>query len=215
MNNTKAVDEMRSRGRPTGPEAGDIRGSILDTSETLFARQGYAATSLRQIADEVDVNPAMINYYFGGKRRLLQAVLERVLEPLAAAIATMRQAGQAPAAEIVQLLLQTFGRHPNLPYLVVREIMLPGGEMQAHFLEYLAPRLGGAIPGMLQREQAAGRMREDLDPAICTVILMSLCAFPFIARQLAQPALNVTLDEPGRALLEQHIQQLLEGGFSP
>jgi hypothetical protein len=87
--------------------------------------------------------------------------------------------------------------------------------MQAHFLEYLAPRLGGAIPGMLQREQAAGRMREDLDPAICTVILMSLCAFPFIARQLAQPALNVTLDEPGRALLEQHIQQLLEGGFSP
>ena len=65
MNHTEAADERRTRGRPTGPEAGDIRGSILDTSETLFARQGYAATSLRQIADAIEAccaqQPAQID----------------------------------------------------------------------------------------------------------------------------------------------------------
>jgi len=204
----------KSKGRPAGPVTADIRQEIQDTAEILFARQGYAATSLREIANQVGVNPAMVHYYFGSKLALLRHVLEQSLEPLALAIAKMREEEQAPAAGITALLLHTFSEHPGLPALVAREVMLPGGVMQDHFLLYLAPRLGGSLPGMLQKEQQEGRMRNDLDPSIAALSILSLCIFPFIARELAGKALDVHFDPAGLHKLERHITSLLDGGLT-
>ena len=203
------------RGRPAGVDAADIRSAILDTAETLFARRGYAATPLREIADGVGVNPAMVHYYFGSKHALLRQVLERALEPLAAAIGQMREAGQAPASDIARLLLHTFSLHPSLPVLVAREVMLPGGVMQEHFLRYLAPRLGGSIPELLEKEQLAGRMHPELDTHASSLMLLALCAFPFIAADLAGPALGIRYDEDGLAQLERHIEHILSEGLTP
>lgn len=215
MNTATTARERSSnpRGRPAGADTADIRGAILDAAETLFAHQGYAATSVREIADAVEVNPAMVHYYFGSKHALLRHVLERALEPLAGAIGAMRTEGQAPAGDIARLLFRTFSQHPSLPVLIAREVMLPGGVMQEHFLQYLAPRLGGSLPGLLEKEQAAGRMHADLDPRTSTLLLLSLCALPFIARDLAGPALNITYDAAGLDLIERHIEHILHEGF--
>jgi AcrR family transcriptional regulator len=202
------------RGRPAGPDTADVRGEILTAAEALFARQGYAVTSVREIAERADVNPAMVHYYFGSKHDLLRQVLDNALEPLAAAIAAMRSSGQAPVAEIVSLLLGAFSQHPSLPVLIAREVLLPGGIMQAHFLEVLAPRLGGSLPDLLAREQAEGRMRADLDPRIGSLLLLSVCAFPLIARDLAEPALRISYDRRGLGRLEEHIELLLREGFA-
>ena len=204
----------KPKGRPAGPSTADIRQEIQDAAEMLFARQGYAATSLREIANQVGVNPAMVHYYFGSKLELLRHVLEQSLEPLAIAIATMREEEQAPAAGITRLLLHTFSEHPGLPALMAREVILPGGVMQDHFLEYLAPRLGGSLPGMLQKEQREGRMNNDLDPSIAALSVLSLCIFPFIARELAEKALDVHFDPPGLHKLERHITSILDGGLT-
>ncbi len=55
---------------------------ILDAAEHLFARDGYYATSLRRITARADVNLAAVNYHFGGKEALLEAVILRRLTPL-------------------------------------------------------------------------------------------------------------------------------------
>jgi AcrR family transcriptional regulator len=55
---------------------------ILDTAEKLFARSGYRATSLRTLTAEAGVNLAAVNYHFGSKESLLDAVFERRLQPL-------------------------------------------------------------------------------------------------------------------------------------
>lgn len=202
------------RGRPGGANPPDVRGAILDAAETLFARQGYAATPVREIAAACDVTPAMVHYYFGSKHALLQQVLERTLEPLAGAIVAMRATGQAPLGEMVGLLMRTFTEHPSLPALIAREVLLPGGVMQQHFLHYLAPRLGGAVPALLRQEQVAGRVRADLDPQLGTLTLLSLCAFPFIARDLAGPGLGIAYDEQGMRELRRHVERTLQEAFS-
>lgn len=61
--------------RPT-----NTRESILNTAEALFARQGHDGTSMRQITGAAGVNLASINYHFGSKESLVQAVLKRRLE---------------------------------------------------------------------------------------------------------------------------------------
>ena len=53
---------------------------ILDTAERLFAKEGFEQTSLRQITQEADVNLASVNYHFGSKKALIQAVVARYMD---------------------------------------------------------------------------------------------------------------------------------------
>lgn len=60
----------------------DTKDRILDAAERLFAEQGFAATSLRQITAEAQVNLAAVNYHFKSKEALLAAVIDRTLAPI-------------------------------------------------------------------------------------------------------------------------------------
>lgn len=47
---------------------------IMEAAEKLFAEQGFAGTSVRDIAEAARVNLAMISYYFGSKEKLMEAM---------------------------------------------------------------------------------------------------------------------------------------------
>src|SRR6266513_1205157 len=55
---------------------------ILDAAEGLFMEHGFDATSLRSITATAAVNLAAVNYHFGSKEELFQAVLTRRLDPM-------------------------------------------------------------------------------------------------------------------------------------
>ncbi len=55
---------------------------ILDAAEALFMEHGFEATSLRSITATAEVNLAAVNYHFGSKEELFQAVLTRRLDPM-------------------------------------------------------------------------------------------------------------------------------------
>jgi AcrR family transcriptional regulator len=55
---------------------------ILDAAEKLFGENGYAATSLRHIISEAQVNLAAIHYHFGSKEDLLDQVIMRKAGPM-------------------------------------------------------------------------------------------------------------------------------------
>ena len=59
----------------------DTARSILDAAEELFSERGFAETSLRNITTKADVNLAAVNYHFGSKKSLIQAVFARFLNP--------------------------------------------------------------------------------------------------------------------------------------
>tara|TARA_B100000700_G_C14752059_1_gene718022 strand:+ start:103 stop:744 length:642 start_codon:yes stop_codon:yes gene_type:complete len=53
---------------------------IIEAAEYLFALQGYGQTSMREITARADVNLASVNYHFGSKKNLIQAVLKRYFD---------------------------------------------------------------------------------------------------------------------------------------
>ena len=55
---------------------------ILDAAEVEFAAHGFVETSLRTITTKAKVNLAAVNYHFGSKKGLIQAVTDRFLDPL-------------------------------------------------------------------------------------------------------------------------------------
>lgn len=82
MGESKADTKGKSwvkRERPGRPEGvGDNTAErILDAAEEVFSETGYAGTTLRVIAQKAAVTQALINYYFGSKYGLYEAVFIR------------------------------------------------------------------------------------------------------------------------------------------
>ena len=57
---------------------------ILHSAEELFAQQGFASTSLRQVTSRAAVNIAAVNYHFGSKENLVNEVFRRRMDEMSA-----------------------------------------------------------------------------------------------------------------------------------
>jgi len=58
----------------------NTRDRLIKNAMEMFAEQGYDKTSVRELARKADANIAAINYHFGGKEGLYQAVLEYIVD---------------------------------------------------------------------------------------------------------------------------------------
>ncbi|MFD2615667.1 TetR family transcriptional regulator [Paenibacillus gansuensis] len=54
----------------------EIKNRILLAAKSLFAAQGFDATSVRQICEKAGANPALVSYHFGGKHNMFCALFE-------------------------------------------------------------------------------------------------------------------------------------------
>lgn len=61
---------------------GDTRRRIQDVALALFAEQGYEKTSLREIAERLDVTKAALYYHFKTKEEILVSIFEGLVRPV-------------------------------------------------------------------------------------------------------------------------------------
>ncbi|MEX2632950.1 MAG: TetR family transcriptional regulator [Balneolales bacterium] len=73
---------------------------ILDVAEELFAKHGYDGTTTRLISESANANIAMISYYFGGKEKLLKAILDRFAEDLSRLINKIQEEENDPQVRL-------------------------------------------------------------------------------------------------------------------
>jgi AcrR family transcriptional regulator len=71
----------RRTGRRPGTE--DTRGRILDAARHAFGKRGFEATSVRSVAADAGVDPALVHHYFGSKQRLFVAAMQFPVDPAA------------------------------------------------------------------------------------------------------------------------------------
>src|SRR5258705_12328053 len=60
----------------------ETRTRILDAAEEPFMQHGFEATSMRLLPAKAEVNLAAVNYHFGSKHALIEAVFRRRLDPM-------------------------------------------------------------------------------------------------------------------------------------
>ena len=59
----------------------DTRGEIVEAAKRVFADKGYDGTSLRGVAREAGVDPALVHHYFDGKASLFVAAMALPFDP--------------------------------------------------------------------------------------------------------------------------------------
>ncbi|MEO7352397.1 MAG: TetR family transcriptional regulator [Marmoricola sp.] len=74
---------MKEHGSTRGrrPGAPDTRAEILTSARGMFATRGFGSTSIRGIAADAGVDPALVHHYFGTKDDLFVAALELPVDP--------------------------------------------------------------------------------------------------------------------------------------
>ena len=100
------------------------RTALLDAAEVLFAERGFAATRLEDIAERVGIRRASIVYYYRDKRELYDAMIERVLVDLYAALAQGLSQGADLSQRIeagISAWVDFVGARPSLARIVLRE----------------------------------------------------------------------------------------------
>lgn len=106
-----ADTQLNSEATGEEPARGNIKERILDAAEQLFSEHGFAGTSMRMITKLAGVPLASVNYHFGSKHALMEAVYERVLGPVS------RKGGGA--ADYLEKLEREMGGQP----LTTRQIV--------------------------------------------------------------------------------------------
>ncbi|WP_369192453.1 TetR/AcrR family transcriptional regulator [Streptomyces sp. R08] len=86
---------------------GDTRQRIQDVALDLFAEQGYEKTSLREIAEHLDVTKAALYYHFKTKEEILVSIFEDLTKPIEDLIEWGR--GQPHTLETKQEIVRRYG----------------------------------------------------------------------------------------------------------
>lgn len=153
----------------------DKRRHLLDAAVRVFARKGFHASRVGDIAEEAGVAHGLLYHYFASKDEVLEAVFHENWNVLLARIAGVEETDE-PAADqlrhIAAIVLRTWLHLPDVVRVVIREF---GRSPE------LAERIGElaqpieAIQRVIARGIERGEFRQDIEPrAAATVVYGSI-----------------------------------------
>jgi AcrR family transcriptional regulator len=76
----------------------DTKGEIIEAAKRVFAAKGYDGASLRAVAREADVDPALVHHYFDGKASLFVAAMALPFDPRVVPMHEPPDAATSPTA---------------------------------------------------------------------------------------------------------------------
>ena len=205
---------------------GDTERRILDAARVVFVRRGTSGARMQEIAEEADVNQALLHYYFRSKERLSEAVFAETAGRMFPAVVGIL-GGDLTIDEkidrIVETYLDTMSRSPFLPGYILSEL---------HHHPERIPKLLGSVSGksfsstllpviekldkQLASEARKGHIRR-ISAQQFVVNLLSLCVFPFAARPMFRAAFDMDDDAFAKliATRRRELPQFIKSALRP
>ncbi len=99
---------------------------IKEAARKIFLQKGFAGTKIRDIADEANINIALLNYYFRSKEKLFDAIFDEALaELLSGMFAILNDKSLSFEEKIIKAVnsdIETLKKSPFLPNFVFNEL---------------------------------------------------------------------------------------------
>lgn len=174
------------------------RRAVLDAARSLFGRQGYAQTSVDEIADAARVTKGAVYHHFAGKEALFRAVYAEVE---ADAQARAIRAGAAEMLAVDRIVAMMNGYLDAALDVEIRRItLIDGPAIVGHELDESVAQQPGylAVRAFLSAAMANGQLME-LDPGVLADLVGGLAwVAGFLIARAADP--DTTRAEVGRAV---------------
>lgn len=154
---------------------------IKEAAQKVFTQKGYAATRTRDIAEEADINLALLNYYFRSKEKLFQIIMAEKLQKLFGIMVPIVNEHSTSLVQKVELIVDNYftllRENPDLPLFVLSEIRNHPVTFDKQF------KLGNMLKNSVLLHQIQDR-KPRVDPLQIIMNLIGMIVFPFIARPI-------------------------------
>jgi AcrR family transcriptional regulator len=188
----------------------DKRRLIIEAAVRVFARRGYPASRVGDIAEEAGVAHGLLYHYFRSKEEVLETIFRETWSDLLATVGEVEATGDSAREQLRQvaaILLRSWRRDPDLVRVLVREVTRSAE---------LDRRLGdigqafAAIERIVRRGQEDGEFREELDARLASVVF-----YGAIEEILTSWVLGLLPDRDADvARAEQLVVDVVAGGLS-
>ncbi len=194
---------MARSGRRPGPT--ESRDEILAAARRLFADRGYDGTTVRGIAREAGVDPALVHHFFGSKDRVFVAAMEFPLDPTEVMSQVVAHGREGLGERLAHFFLAAWAdAAARSPMLGLLRSAMTNDEAAAMFREFIASALAGPV------SEAVGVPRLRLEAAMAQLVGVALMRYVL---QL-EPMASASEDEVV-ALVAPTIQRYIDGTDVP
>jgi TetR/AcrR family transcriptional regulator, fatty acid metabolism regulator protein len=155
--------ERRSAGRAKA--ASDKRRLILDAAVRVFARQGFHACRVSDIADEAGVAYGLVYHYFGSKDEVLDTLfLERwnVMLALIRQVDTEDLPVREKLSAIASFIIDSYQHDPDLMKVIIVEVTRAANSFGNTHIATIREAYD-LIGGMIAEAQAGGVFKADIE----------------------------------------------------
>jgi TetR/AcrR family transcriptional regulator, fatty acid metabolism regulator protein len=149
----------------------DKRRQILDAAVRVFARQGFHATRVSDIADEAGVAYGLVYHYFRSKDAVLNELFTERWSLLLGAIEEVDRAGgshRARLAAVASFIIDSYRHDPELMKVIIVEVTRAANSFGRTHLEEIR-RAYQSIAEIVADGQRDGEFRQDIDPLFASM----------------------------------------------
>jgi len=208
------ISAKSSPGRPAGRSGDKVRADLLQVARNHFLARDFKAVSLRQIADEAGVNPAMVSYYFGDKRGLYLAIVEEVTQILEESLQGMGDGNQIAVEDFSEIYAKFLADNPWWPNFLIREVLFGEGDVRDAVMQKFSAATVPGLMAAINSEIVDGNFRDDLDPSMALISLLGMTIFPFLAKPVVEKVLNIEINPKTVEKLAKHNTKVFLHGVS-
>lgn len=185
---------------------------IKEAAKRVFVSKGFAGCSSREIAKEAGMNVALVNYYFRSKNKLFELVFDTVMQDFLEGMIQVFSTDM-PLEEKIRIFIEReydfLMAHPDVPGFIINEITRQNDCPidKHHMMDKVAST--GIFQQSLEA-QKRGEMRE-IDLVSLTMLIMSNCHYPYMAKPLMQELHRLDDDAYAKQLLlhKQYVVEML------
>ena len=197
--------KSRVAGRDALGEPTFTRRQIQEAAKKLIASQGYAATTVRQIAKSVSMKGGSLYYHFGGKEEILFSILDegnrRLLDVATQALATEHKNALDLLRRVIREHIRILAQDPAQFMVVTRELERLRGARRQRIIAQ-RDRYEGIIEDILAKGIKEGSIR-PCDVRIATFSIIALLnGVAYWYRPAGRLSIERIADECSRLLLE-------------
>jgi TetR/AcrR family transcriptional regulator, cholesterol catabolism regulator len=157
------------------------REAIVDTSATIFARNGYHATGIAELCTANDLGKGALYHYIGSKEELLAAIHDRVMDEVLASGERVTEAGGTAPEQLERLgeeLLDIIARYPDHVWVFLHEFPALTGERAEQFRQRRR-QYERRVEAVLKAGMTAGEFRR-LDPRLTTLAWLGMHNYTYL-----------------------------------
>lgn len=182
---------------------------IFEAARAEFLEKGFEGARMQSIAERAGINKALLHYYFRSKEKLFKTIFDEILRDFFPRILAMMTSDKPIDEKVrffvshyIDMLLANplfpvflFGELRRNPDLLVDVFLTAGGIDKTSLHRMFEQSIAADV--------AAGRIR-PVEAHELIINMLSLCAFPFIAKPLFQ---RVVFRDSSDAFYQAYLEQ--------